>query len=174
MTSIALHPVATRRPLPYGGNDLPLWCSSNQATWTPGDRPGIFHCSIPKEWANGEIVTLVPGTKYNAVVSLEARKGVDEQPRMTVKVDEQPDAVESADVVLYSKELLGADASSSADYEIVAVRGLTAVPNPRTISTLLHNMFNMSGGTSVEGTAEEKLEMIRQSFMFWKDKATVL
>jgi hypothetical protein len=31
----------------------------------------------------------------------------------------------------------------------------------------------MSGGTAVEGTAEEKLEMIRESFLFWKDKAMV-
>jgi hypothetical protein len=32
----------------------------------------------------------------------------------------------------------------------------------------------MTGGTPVEGTAEEKLKMIEESFLFWKDKIMVM
>jgi hypothetical protein len=84
-----------------------------------------------------------------------------------------PDAVESADVILYSHELLGGDASSDCQFEVVAIRGLTAKPNPRPLQTLLCNIFNISGGTPVDGSAEEKLEMIKESFLHDRNKVKV-
>jgi hypothetical protein len=117
---------------------------------------------------------LQPNELYEAQVTFTARKGVNEEPRAEVKINAAPDAVESADCILYSNELLGKAASSEAEFEIIAIRGLTATPNPRPLNALLHNVFNLSGGTPVEGTDAEKLEMIRESFLFWKDKAMTI
>ncbi len=171
--TIAIHPIATRRAHPFEPEALKSLIQSSRSSWTQGDKEGIFHCPIPKEWVKGEILTLKEGESYTAKVSFMARKGVAEQPRQEVKVEGIADPVHSADVILYSNSLLGKDASSEADFEVIAIRGLTETPNPRPINTLLHNIFGMTGGTEVEGTAEEKLEMIRQSFMFWKDKVMV-
>lgn len=175
MIEIHIHPIATRKTHYFSPNELIAWVENHQETWTPGDKEGIFHCRIPKHWVRGEIVTLKKDVTYEADITFAPRKGVDEEPRQEIKVKGVvvADMLDDADVILYSHELLGKDASSSADYEVIAVRGLTSAANPRTLSTLLHNMFNMSGGTAVEGTAEEKLEMIKQSFLFWRDKAMV-
>ena len=173
--TVSIHPIATRKSHPYNPVDLICWVIEKQGKWTPGDKPGIFHCTIPKEWVKGEILTLIAGVEYESVVSFNSRKGVEEDPRQEVKIKGvAADPVADADVIIYSHELLGKDASSEADFEVIAVRGLTSTPNPRPLNTLLHNVFGMSGGTPVEGSAEEKLEMIRQSFLFWKDKAMII
>jgi hypothetical protein len=170
---VAIHPAATRRQHFVEHSALAVHVWENRRRWTPGDRPGIFHCPIPKEWVAGEIMTLREGETHQATIKFSARKGVSEEPRQEVKVRGVADPVASADVIVYSRETLGADVSSSAPWEIVAIRGLTETPNPRPLSTLLHNIFNMTGGTSVEGSDSEKLEMIRQSFLFWRDKVMV-
>jgi hypothetical protein len=170
---VAIHPIATRRSHNFIPSELVALIEGNRASWTKGDREGIFFCSIPKEWVNGEIMTLKEGESYDATITFSARKGVAEEARQEVKVKGIADAVHSADVILYSHDLLGKDASSEMEFEVIAIRGLTETPNPRPLSTLLHNIFNMSGGTQVEGTAEQLLAMIEESFLFWKDKVMV-
>ena len=174
MPTVNIHPIATRKEHNVSHNELVSHVSKSHETWTQGDRDGVFHCALPKEWVCGEIVTLRPNELYEAKITFSARKGVDEEPRQEIKINANPDPVESADCIIYTHALLGKDASSDADFEIIAIRGLTSTPNPRALNTLLHNIFNLTGGSPVEGTAEEKLEMIRQSFMFWKDKAMAM
>ena len=170
MTTVSIHPIATRTQHNVTHVEILSHVSASKDSWTKGDKEGIFHCPLPKEWVRGQIVTLQPNELYEARVTFTARKGVNEEARVEVKVNAIPDPVESADCILYSHSLLGKDASSDAEFEVIAIRGLTATPNPRPLNTLLHNVFNLSGGTPVEGTDAEKLEMIRQSFLFWKDK----
>jgi len=172
--SVAIHPIATRTQHNVTHVELVAHVSASKESWTAGDKEGIFHCPLPKEWVRGQIVTLKANELYEAQVTFSARKGVNEEPRAEVKVNALPDPVESADCILYSHSLLGKDASSDSSFEIIAIRGLTATPNPRPLNTLLHNVFNQTGGTPVEGTDSEKLEMIRQSFLFWKDKAMTI
>lgn len=171
MPTIKIHPIATRRPLIPGEEILIRHLQASWETKTPGDKPGIFHIAIPSDWARGEIFTLLPDNSYTSVTTFQARKGVKEDPRKSTKITGvTPDKVASADVIVYSKELLGKDASSDAEYEVIAVRGLTEKPNPRVLDTLLANIFNISGGTPVKGTDAEKLKMIEESFLFWRDK----
>jgi hypothetical protein len=170
---VAIHPIATRKQHNFTPDELLVRVKENRASWTRGDKEGIFFCPIPKEWVKGEIKTLKEGETYESVITFAARKGVMEEPRQEVKARGIPDPVHAADVILYSHELLGKDASSNAEFEVIAIRGLTEKPNPRPLSTLLHNIFNMSGGTQVEGTAEQILAMIEESFLFWKDKVMV-
>jgi hypothetical protein len=170
---VSIHPIATRKAHNFTPNQLATFVEGQRDNWKSGDKEGIYHCSIPKQWVVGEIMTLTQGQSYEATVTFAARKGVSEDARQEVKVQGVPDPVHSADVIIYSNTLLGKDASSSAEFEIIAIRGLTESPNPRTLNTLLHNIFDMSGGTPVEGSAEDKLELIRQSFLFWRDKVMV-
>lgn len=174
MTTVAIHPIATRTQHNVTHVEIQSHVCNSKEFWTAGDKEGIFHCPLPKEWVRGQIVTLKANELYEARVTFSARKGVSEEPRAEVKVNAIPDPVESADCILYSHSLLGKDASSDAEFEVIAIRGLTEAPNPRPLNTLLHNVFNLSGGTPVEGTDAEKLEMIRQSFLFWKDKCMAL
>jgi hypothetical protein len=174
MTTVSVHPIATRTQHNISFVELEAHVSSVRSIWTKGDKEGIFHCPLPKEWVRGQIVTLKANELYEAKVTFSARKGVNEEARVEVKVGANPDPVESADCILYSHELLGKDASSDAEFEIIAIRGLTDTPNPRPLNTLLHNIFQMSGGTPVEGTDAEKLAMIKESFLFWKDKMMAL
>jgi len=173
MTTVSIHPTATRIQHNVTHVELLSHVSASKNSWTKGDTEGIFHCPLPKEWIRGQIVTLKPNELYEATVTFSARKGVIEEPRAELKVNALPDPIESADCILSSHSLLGKDASSDAEFEVIAIRGLTETPNPRPLNTLLHNVFNLSGGTPVEGTDTEKLEMIHQSFLFWKDKAMV-
>jgi hypothetical protein len=172
--TVSIHPIATRTKHNYDPVELVEWViEHHHLDWTKGDKEGIFHCKIPVEWVKGQIMTLVENESYDAKVTFAPRKGVVEDPRQETKVVGVPDKVDDADVIIYSHELLGKDASSDSDFEIIAIRGLTSVPNPRPLNTLLCNIFGMSGGTEVEGTAEQKLEMIRESFLFWKNKVMV-
>ena len=171
---IAIHPIATRKPINVSYDVLKEYIKDNWEKKVKGDKEGIFHISVPKEWVRGEIHTLSPGEVLVSSVTFTSRKGVEEDPRMEMKVEDAlPDPVNSADVIVYSRELLGKDSSSEEEYEVIAIRGLLDKPNPRPLNTLLHNIFNQSGGTPVEGTAEEKLKMIEESFLFWKDKVMV-
>lgn len=170
---IAIHPIATRKPINVSYDTLIDYVEANFTHKTKGDKDGIFHLSIPPEWVNGEIYTLKDGETLQAKVTFKSRKGVEETPRTEVKVEATPDPVKTADVIIYTYELLGKDRSSEEEYEVIAIRGLLDKPNPRPLNTLLHNVFNQTGGTPVEGTAEEKLKMIEESFLFWKDKVMV-
>jgi len=170
MNTVAIHPIATRTQHNVTHVEIQSHVCNSKDSWIRGDKEGIFHCPLPKEWVRGQIVTLKPNELYEARVTFTARKGVNEEARVEVKVNAIPDPVESADCILYSHSLLGKDASSDAEFEVIAIRGLTATPNPRPLNTLLHDIFNMTGGTPVNATAEDKLEMILKSFLFWKDK----
>lgn len=170
---IAIHPTALRKPINVGLSTLKEHIIAVWDTRTPGDRPGCWHISIPKEWVSGDIYTLKEGETLVGELEFKPRQGVKEEPRTSVKYLVSPDPVISADVIIFSAESLGKDRSSEEDYEVIAIRGLLNKPNPRPLNTLLHNIFNQSGGTPVEGSAEEKLKMIEESFLFWKDKVMV-
>jgi hypothetical protein len=171
---IVIHPIAKRAKYNCTDDLLINRASTSHSFWTPGDKPGIFHCTLPTSWVKGEIRTLQEGDSIQCVAVYAARPGVAEEPRLSFKAKAAPDPVESADCIIYSHELLGKDASSEdSDYEIIVVRGMAEKPNPRALNTLLHNIFGLTGGTPVEGTAEEKLEMIKESFLFWKDRIMV-
>jgi hypothetical protein len=172
---IVIHPIAKRNKYNCTDDLLINRAITSHSFWTPGDKPGVFHCVIPVSWVKGEIKTLSSGDVFNCVATYSSRPGVVEEPRLSFKAKAAPDPVESADCIIYSHELLGKDASvEDSDYEIIVVRGMAEKPNPRTLSTLLHDVFEMSGGTPCAGWSDsQKLEAIKESFLFWRDKIMV-
>jgi hypothetical protein len=173
--AVAMHPIATRAKITVSHETVIEHVRNMHLVWQKGDRDGVWHCPIPLGWVRGSIRTLVPGEILEAKVTFAPRRGVDEDPRIEVKAAAEPDSCSLADCILYSQNLMGKDSSNpSADFEIIAIRGLESVNgNPRPLITLLCNIFAQSGGTPVEGTAEQKLKMIEESFLFWRDKIMV-
>ena len=145
-----------------------------QTNWEKGvsKESGVLIVPINPDFVKGEVCTLKGGETLTA--TFEARKGVNELPRKGVKGHHTltPDPVKSADIILYSREKLGKDASTEADWEVVTFRGMGDPDQPQALDSLLYNLFGGSGGTEVAAnkTAEEKLQMIRASWSEWKDK----
>ena len=145
-----------------------------ESNWDNGvsKEPGIVIVPITASFVKGEVVTLRGGEAL--VASFESRPGVNELPRKSIRghYTLPPDPVKAADVILYSKEKLGQDATTSCDWEIVTFRGMGDPNQPQALDSLLYNLFAGSGGTSIaaDKTAEEKLAMIEASWNEWKDK----
>jgi hypothetical protein len=138
-------------------------------------EPGIVIVSVPPSFIKGEVVTLKGGEAL--VASFEARHGVNELPRKTIRghYTLNPDPVKAADVILYSHEKLGKDATTDCSWEIVTFRGMGDPDQPQALDSLLYNLFGGSGGTSIAKgkSAEEKLAMIEASWNEWKDKVVI-
>lgn len=145
-----------------------------QSNWEKGisKEAGVLTVPIDPLLVRGEVVTLKGGEAL--VATFEARKGVNELPRKSVKGHHAltPDPVVSADVILYSHEKLGEDASTDMEWEVVTFRGMGDPEQPQALESLLYNLFGGSGGTEIAATrsAEEKLDMIKKSWSEWKDK----
>lgn len=148
-----------------------------ESNWDRGvsKEPGIMIVPLPPNFVKGEVVTLKGGEPL--IASFEARPGVNELPRKTIRghYSLTPDPVKTADVIIYSKEKLGKDATTEFDWEIVTFRGMGDPNQPQALDSLLYNLFGGSGGTSIaaDKTAEEKLAMIEASWNEWKDKVVL-
>ena len=81
----------------------------------------------------------------------------------------------SVDVVLYSTKVLaedGEDYDHSADYEVVTILAKPCIgEQPMPPETLMANHFKISGGTATNMNPEEFEKALKESFLFWKDKA---
>jgi len=145
--------------------------------WESGvmKEAGIMIVPIDPSLVKGEVVTLFAGDPVSA--TFLPRKGVKESPRKAIRASNrlQPDPVYAADAIIYTKEKLGADASTGLDWELVTFRGLQDPDQPQHIDSLLPNLFGGSGGTEVaaDKTAEQKLKMIEDSWREWQNKAII-
>jgi len=145
-----------------------------QTNWEKGvsKESGVLIVPINPAFVKGEVCTLKGGETLTA--TFEARKGVNELPRKSVKGHHTltPDPVLSADVILYTHEKLGKDASTDMEWEVVTFRGMGDPDQPQALDSLLYNLFGGSGGTdsAANKSDTEKLQMIRASWGEWKDK----
>jgi hypothetical protein len=136
---------------------------------------GIFAVDIanPRSFYSG-IVPLVGGAVEVFAAFVPRREG--ESPELTITaasvashglVREMRRAV-AVDVIVYSHDKLGAEASTDADYEIVSINArLTVGPEPMQPITMARNMLGLAGGTKATYTAEQFAEAI----MFWSHHA---
>lgn len=89
-----------------------------------------------------------------------------------------PDAGKSpcvaVDVVLYRKETLEAEgeACTGCDWDIIAINGrVTEEEQPIHPDTLVANHFGLDGGTPTKMNAGQFEAALKESVLFWKDKA---
>jgi len=83
------------------------------------------------------------------------------------------------EIILYSHAALEEDggASTDADFEIISINASACEgPEPIPMEALLYNYFHEEGsgdgGTAMPGTTPEQfVGLLRESFMFWRDRA---
>ncbi len=147
-----------------------------QATFSqakPGYRDGVVLVPVPPGRFLTGIVQLQEGDKL--VGDYKARKA-GEEPRKTTRVvsyaGKQP--CKGVDVVLYRHDVLveTGEASCDAEWEIISVNGrISEEDQPIAPGTLMANHFELDGGTATGLSDSEFVAKLRESVLYWKDKA---
>jgi hypothetical protein len=158
---------------------------------------GVVLVPVPPQGFHTGVVQLKEGDKL--VGAYEARrKG--EEPRKTQRVTRParrypgPGAIErgthpddwwpnpdagkrpcvAVDVVLYKRETLEGEGEecTGADWDIISVNGrITEEAQPIHPDTLIANHFELDGGTATGMTPEQFESALRESVLYWRDKA---
>ena len=137
-----------------------------------GYRDGVWLVTVPPDRFKSGIAQLNEGDILQG--GFEARqKG--EAPRKYVTTpgrDKLPAG--HVEIVLYHRDVLEEEPGykAIADWEVISINASPtneAVPIPP--NALIANHFEMSGGTNTKYTALEFEEALRESIMFWHDKA---
>ncbi len=142
----------------------------------PGYRAGVILIPVEPRGFFTSVSKLEEGSTL--VGTFEARrKG--EKPRKTLSVvggSKMP--AKSVDIVLYSTATLmeGDDNElPNGDIESWEIISINASPDtfeaPINPSTLMHNHFGSDGGTKTNLTDEQFVAKLRDSFIYWSDKA---
>lgn len=154
----------------------------------PGYRDGVCLVPVPPEGFFCGVVRLEEGDKL--VGRYEARRP-GEEPRKTVRaLREGPKRVVgrrivqgdgatkspcvAVDVVLYRRDVLeeGNEPSTGKEWDIISINGrITEEDQPIEPMTLIANHFELDGGTATGMSPEEFESALRESVLFWKDKA---
>lgn len=150
----------------------------------PGYRDGVVLVPVPPEGFWTGVVRLKEGDRL--VGEYRARRP-GEEPRKTLRVHRPArrypgrTAIEAGkqrcvavDVVLYRRDVLeeGCEECTGADWDIVSVNGrITEEDQPIHPDTLIANHFELDGGTATGMTPGEFEKALRESVMYWKDKA---
>lgn len=145
----------------------------------PSYRDGVVSVPVPAAGFFSPVVQLSEGDKL--VSTYEPRRpdepsrkgeprlpGGKKLPAVAVEVD-----VYRRDVLLEDEE---PEALTGADWEIVNIRAkIVEGDEPMPIMTLLYNHFHTEGdgGTASTMSAEQFQDAMRESFLFWKDKAMI-
>ena len=120
------------------------------------------------------IVKLQNGDECTSVY--ESRKP-GEEPRHSSRQLAAPrskSAAVAVDVIVYRHDVLGKDASSDADWEIISVNARTThEPEPIHPDTLIANHLGLDGGTPTNMTDAEFVAVLRPAVLYWKDLAHV-
>jgi hypothetical protein len=149
--------------------------TANFESRTQGYRDGVVLVTVtPKGFFSG-VVHLRNGDKL--VGGFEHRR-MGEAPRKFVTtqgIKKLP--AKHVDVILYSSEVLSEDNDNqlppdSGNWEIISIN---AAPTKGTMPidpmVLMHNHFGSDGGTETGLSDHDFVDMLRESFLFWKDKA---
>lgn len=135
----------------------------------PGYRDGVILVPINSDGFFSSVITLQNGDKLHGEYK-SRREG--EMPRLSIYATGNKMPAKSVDVVLYTHEVLGADASTEATWEIVSVNASPEEGEaPIQPNTLMHNHFGSDGGTATNMTNDEFVAALKVSFEYWKDKA---
>jgi hypothetical protein len=137
-----------------------------------GYRDGVRLVTVPAVRFKSGIVQLQEGDVLHG--GFESRQK-DEDPRKYVTTTGRDKlSAKHVEIVLYSRDVLEEEPEykAIADWEVISINASPsdeAVPIPP--NALIANHFGMSGGTDTKYTAREFEEALRESIMFWHDKA---
>lgn len=140
----------------------------------PGYREGVCLVPVPADGFRTGVVRLESGDRLEGHYR-PRREG--EEPRKDVRVVREgvtKGPCVAVDVVLYRKDVLaeGDEGTTDCDWEIVSVNGrVTEEDQPIAPETLIANHFELDGGTATGMSPEEFERALRESVLYWRDKA---
>ena len=159
-------------------------------TWEELELLVVRHWETAKQgYRKGVILVEVPaGRFYSSVVELSEgdelvgsftprRKGEDPRKVLTVRSGNKTPAAK-VELVLYTSNVLVEDEDNmlppeDGNWEIVSINASpVAGEMPIHPMVLMHNHFGSSGGTLTNLPDAAFVAMLRESFEFWKDKAS--
>ena len=140
----------------------------------PGYRDGVVLVPVDPEGCFSGIVQLKAGDKL--VGEYSARKDNEEPRKHTYAVNCEKMPAKSCYVVLYRHDVLAENKENETEKEWEMV-SFNASPTegdpPINPGTLMANHFQLSGGTATKMSDEEFVRALRESVLYWKDKAMV-
>lgn len=140
----------------------------------PGYRDGVCLVAVPPDGFFTGIVTLEEGDEL--VGRYEARRA-GEEPRKELRVLKEGASkmpAKAVDVVLYRKDVLeeGNEPCTGKEWDVISINGRpTEKEMPIAPMTLIANHFELDGGTATGMSSEEFEAALKESVLFWKDKA---
>jgi len=99
-----------------------------------------------------------------------------EEPRKKISVPNVPPSqARYVDIVLYRRDVLAEGNENTGDYdwEVVTVLPKLHEEQPMPPDTLMYNHFKLNGGTDTKMDDATFVKALRESFIYWKDKAMV-
>jgi hypothetical protein len=140
----------------------------------PGYRDGVVLVPVPKKGFFSNIVQLNNGDKLTGTFKV---RQAGEEPRKSIcAATGKKMAAKSVMLVLYSHATLAEnnEQSCDADWEIISINASpfgAGVNVPMTPGTLMANHFQLSGGTATRMSDKKFAAALKESVLFWKDKA---
>lgn len=132
-----------------------------------GYKPGVLLVPVPPENFRANVVSVTSKTELRA--TFEARREPEAR-FLSVRAKGEKVQARHVFIVLYSKEVLGDEATSNADWEIVSINARDcAEEEPMDPMTMARNFLVLEGGTKGDFTAQQFAE----SIVFWSTHALV-
>ena len=140
-----------------------------------GYRAGVVEVDVSPQGFRTPVVQLKDGQELAGV--FEARREGEDPRKVIGTLSREKTPAKSVTVILYHRTVLeeGGEQTTGADWDIVSVN---ASPfegrEPIHPEILMHNHFGSDGGTATGMTPAEFESQMRESFLYWKDKASCL
>lgn len=141
-------------------------CEKHFESKKPGYREGVFLISLPTTGFKSGVVEVTETTQLET--SFKARrKG--ESPYIQIKAKGESLDAKVVDIVIYSREVLGSDATEAgSDFEVVSINARpTLDEEPQHPVSMARNQLGIAGGTKASYSAEDFANSIR----YWSSRA---
>ena len=159
----------------HSWEDLARECYISFVNAHPGYRDGVVLVPLSPVGISSGVCILEEGQELTG--KFEARQE-GEVPRKTLRaVGSSKAPAKEAFMVLYSSTVLAEDGENElpaeeGNWEMISLNSSPVVGEmPINPMVLMHNHFGSDGGTATGLSAEEFEAQMRQSFLFWRDKA---
>jgi hypothetical protein len=171
--TVAMNQLARRQTVEskyshFGGSEAELLrlVEENLENATPGYRDGVILVSVPSE---GFFSGVVEVTEEMRLIATFASRRRGEEPYIAVEAIGAPKLpARHVELVLYLHDVLGEDASSEAEWELVSINARpTEGEEPLKPMAMARNFLELPGGTKAEYTAEE----FARSIQYWSTRA---
>ena len=137
-------------------------------------RDGVVIVTVPVDGFYSGVVLLGPGDELSG--GFESRRPGESPRKFVVAAGRRKARAKSVDVILYSSCVLSEDNDNQlppdeGNWEIISINASPTVgAMPIDPMVLMHNHFGSDGGTETGLSDHNFVSMLRESFLFWRDK----